>query len=160
MFPSSFPRRGRIFLYWSIIALQCCVSFCSTTEWTSYISLYISLPSWTSLPSHTHPTHLGHHGAQAELPVLYSRLPLAVSHMVVCLFQYSSLNSSYPLLSLTVSTSPFSVSVSLRIKFYYSPELKQLISYKKEGTVFFFFWASFPNLVPCSLTLTANIVLV
>ena len=39
-------------LYWSIIALQWCVSFCFITKWISYMSTYIpiSLPSCVSLP--------------------------------------------------------------------------------------------------------------
>ena len=39
-------------LYWSIIALQWCVSFCFTTKWISYTYTYvpISLPSCISLP--------------------------------------------------------------------------------------------------------------
>ena len=39
-------------LYWSIIALQWCVSFCFITKWISYAYTYvsISLPSCVSLP--------------------------------------------------------------------------------------------------------------
>ena len=39
-------------LYWSIIALQWCVSFCFITKWISYTYTYvpISLPSCISLP--------------------------------------------------------------------------------------------------------------
>ena len=39
-------------LYWSIIALQWCVSFCFKTKWISYTYTYvpISLPSCISLP--------------------------------------------------------------------------------------------------------------
>ena len=39
-------------LYWSIIALQYCVSFCCITKWISYMYTYIpiSFPSCTSLP--------------------------------------------------------------------------------------------------------------
>ena len=40
------------YLYWSIIALQWCVSFCFITKWISYTYSYIpiSLPSCVSLP--------------------------------------------------------------------------------------------------------------
>ena len=64
--------------FWSIIALQCCASFFCTMKWISYVYTYIpSLMSLPPSPTSNPPTQVitGHWG---ELPVLYSRFPLAI----------------------------------------------------------------------------------
>ena len=67
-------------LYWSIIALQWCVSFCVVTKSISYTYTYIpiSLPSCISLPpSLSHPSRWSTKH-RADLPVLCSCFPLAI----------------------------------------------------------------------------------
>ena len=48
---------------WSIVALQCCVSFGCRVKWISYLYT-ISPPSWASLPL----THLDHRRAPSWAP--------------------------------------------------------------------------------------------
>ena len=64
-----------LFFYWSIIALECCISFSYTVKRISYMYTYI--PTLWRLPytqPHSTPLVITEH--QAELPVLYSNFPL------------------------------------------------------------------------------------
>ena len=66
---------GHFNFYWSIIALQCCVSFCYTQQSESTLCIHISPLCWASLPRTILPPSCHLH--RAEPPVLWSSLPLA-----------------------------------------------------------------------------------
>ena len=66
-------------LYWSIIALQWCVSFCFITKWISYTYTHIPISPTSCVSSHPpYPTPLVVTKHRAELLVLCSCFPLAI----------------------------------------------------------------------------------
>ena len=108
--------RCRYMLYevfnWKIVALQCCVGFCSTIM-QSTISIYMpSLRASLQRPAPSHLQVITQHCA--EQPVLYSRFPLITCftrdsvHKSLLLSQFVS--ASPPT---AVSTNPLSIPVSL-----------------------------------------------
>ena len=82
-----------LFCYWSIIALQYCISFYCTTKWISYMYTYI-LPLLNLPPT---PTYHPSRSSQSTELLLYTAAPhqLAILHMVVYICQCYSLNSSH-----------------------------------------------------------------
>ena len=75
-----------MFFNCSIIVLQCCICFCCTIKWISYMYTHIPLPLESPSHSFPHPTYLGHHRAQSCAPCVYSSFALAIcfTHDSVC----------------------------------------------------------------------------
>ena len=76
--------------YWSIVDLQCCVSFSCTAKWISYTYTYIHC-FLDAFPIQVIT------GYWVELPVLYNRF-LSILYIVMCIYQ-----SQYPNISLPIS---------------------------------------------------------
>ena len=84
-------------LYWSIIALQCCVSCCSITKWISYMYTYIPIspPSCISLPhSISHPSRWTQSTELISLCYAAASHQLAILHLVLYICPCHSLTSS------------------------------------------------------------------
>ena len=89
----------------------------------------ISPPSWTSLPPHPPPSHLGHHRAWAELPAPYSKLAPAIY-----LAHGSVYVNPHLLVCLTPAFSPVSTVRTLRLHLYSCPGTRLICTTFLEST--------------------------
>ena len=97
----------KINFYWSIVALQCCISFLLYSKVSqSYIYIY---PLFFSFPSHLVTTEHG-----VEFPVLYSRFSLVIYFIHSSIYMSVPISPFIPLpFPPLVTISLFSTSVTL-----------------------------------------------
>ena len=98
----------------SVIALQCCVSFCCAMKWTtpSLVSLSPACPAVCPPPTPARPTESSQSSRLSSLCCTVTSHQLLVLHGVVYMCQYCSPSSSHPPL-IPMSTYLFSTSASL-----------------------------------------------
>ena len=106
--------------YWSIVALQCCVTFYGTAKWISHTCMYTHAPSWLFSCSGHHPEHY------AEFPVLCSMFSLVIHfiHSTSSVYVWIPISQFLPppsvplaihtfVLCVCVSTSPLQIRSSI-----------------------------------------------
>ena len=106
------------FLNWSIIALQCWVSFCCTGKWISHMHTHI--PSLLDLPP-SPPSHPTRPSQSTQLTSLYSRFPLAIYLTHGSVFMSNLISQFIPP---SPSTPPCPRVCSLHLPFYSCPANK------------------------------------
>ena len=131
-----------LFVNWSIISLQSCISCWGTMKWILYMSTYIPP---LGPPSHL-PTPIAliwvitEH--KSEPPVLYRRFPSVILTVVYAGLSQSPNLSHLPFPPPAVSTYPFSISATLSLpsKYVHLYHFSRFHTYALICNLFFSFW--------------------